>query len=356
MDWDLPLSFLHLLAAAAVRTEKVTHTNTTLIFIDRRSQPGNATAHRGPCAALEMRDKCSCATAACVLLLVATVASDAKKDFPAGFASAQHAVIIAVDGVAIESLRIAMREGKTPNYQRLRAAGVHSEQMRSVTPTNSLPNWSALFLSARPAFSGINSNGWLPGQGDVVPPAHDSCATPPNIFSEVMKQRPNATTALYTSWAKLCRPLIGTPITDLVGCNKTTSKYECGSCKSCMPKEEAMVEAFTKALEREKFTLSLVYLDLLDVCAHDHGTVGAKAGYSDHISTVDGYIGKILAALERAGIAEDTYTAVVVATDHGRAYPLVDGHSHGYFSTDEVTVAWHMIGTVQDPVFVYVLL
>ena len=57
-----------------------------------------------------------------------------------GFNSADHAVLLGLDGLSVRALEKAMAEGNAPRLRALRARGAFTDDARCTQPSLSLPN------------------------------------------------------------------------------------------------------------------------------------------------------------------------------------------------------------------------
>lgn len=250
-----------------------------------------------------------------------------------GFGAAQHALIIGIDGVTPYTLEDSIARGVAPNLQSLRARGSRARDVRVTQPSSSLSSWASILTGAPPVFHGVHSGAQFsqPPVYPVRPATYPQHVQWPTIFAAVREANPAMTTGAYYSWS---------PLGGLIGEDRLNASVltPCGSCDACIEAEPVQVQEFVKALKRRRFSLSWVYFDVLDECAHAWGNTDDR--YLALVTTVDEWVGQILRALRLAKMEQSTL--VFVLSDHGRRTPV--GRDHGAFTTDEMVVPWIIAG------------
>ena len=108
----------------------------------------------------------------------------------------------------------------------------------------------------------------------------------------------------------------------------------CGKCDECLQVEPKLASAFVTALERERFQLSWLYIDLLDECGHARGD--SHLSYVGLVRRVDRMQGQVLQALRDSGMLE---RVAVLVLDHGREASQA---RRGF--TAEMAVQWLLYG------------
>ncbi len=114
---------------------------------------------------------------------------------------------------------------------------------------------------------------------------------------------------------------------------------------------QATTDRAVEFLKKERPTLTFIHLDHVDGAGHKHGH-GTPEYYAS-VEEADRLIGKVLAALKDAGIAEST--VVLVTSDHGGK-----GKKHGGATMAEIEIPWIISGPgiargreIQAPVNTY---
>ena len=75
----------------------------------------------------------------------------------ASFGSADHAVLLGLDGLSVDALHAALAAGHAPRLARLRARGAFTDDARCTQPSFSLPNWASTLFAAPPTFHGVHT-------------------------------------------------------------------------------------------------------------------------------------------------------------------------------------------------------
>ena len=243
------------------------------------------------------------------------------------FGAAQHAIIIGIDGITPYTLEDSIARGIAPNLQALRSRGSRANDVRVTQPSSSLSSWASILTGAPPVFHGHGAAGAPP----VRPATYPEHIQWPTIFAAVREANPAMTTGAYYSWP---------PLGGLIGEDRLNSSVltSCEGCEQCIEAEPAQASEYVKALKRRRFSLSWVYFDVLDECAHWWGNSDDR--YFSLVTTVDDWVGQILRALRVAKMEQSTL--VFVLSDHGRRTP--GGRDHGAFTTDEMVVPWIIAG------------
>jgi hypothetical protein len=219
----------------------------------------------------------------------ATTASD-DTTATTGDPAPLRVVLVGIDGLGAAYIPAI----DTPNLDAIVAAGPHSMRMQNALPTMSAPNWMSMIAGAGPDQHGVTSNEWAPG---------DSQPTP-TMFAVVRAHRPAATIGVFHDWdgfSALVEP--GVPdIIDSPGDEQETM--------------DAAIAWYTA----NQPDLLFVHLDLVDHAGHFHGWGGPD--YVAAGEKADALVGQLLAAVDAAGLADET--VFLVSADHGG-----DGLSHG---------------------------
>jgi len=215
------------------------------------------------------------------------------------FAQTKHLVVVGVDGLSPDGVLHA----DAPNLKRLREQGAWTFHARGVMPTSSSPNWASMIMGAGPEQHGVTSNDWETNKFDIVPTVQGPGGMFPTIFSLLREQKPGCTLAVFHDWdgfGRLLERKMVDVVEDLDGPTNTTRRA---------------VE-FIK-LRRPTFTF--IHLDHVDHAGHQagHGT----PEYYAAVGVADQFIGEVLAAIQAAGMKQDTL--LLVTADHG-------GHAKGH--------------------------
>ncbi|NOX87826.1 MAG: sulfatase-like hydrolase/transferase [Calditrichaeota bacterium] len=235
-----------------------------------------------------------------------------QKSYPV---KAKRVILLGIDAFSTDGLQTA----ETPNLDRLIREGALSLKARGVMPTVSAPNWGSMLLGAGPEQHGITKNGWKTDYHTIEPTVADSQGFFPSVFEVLKKNRPNLKIAAFFDWAALG---------DLFN-NKYADKIEI---------TKDFRDTYRKAIPyiiSEKPDFTFIYVGHVDEVGHaeGHGT----PEYYQSVTEVDAQIGKLISALEKAGMYDETH--FIVISDHGGV-----GRGHGGESMAEIQVPWIIRG------------
>ena len=239
-------------------------------------------------------------------LMIAAVACTQKPE-----PKAEHVFVIAFDGWG----SYCMDSVNMPNTRALMAEGSYTMQKRTVLPSDSAPNWCAMYSGAPVEFNGWSNNGDGP---DVVPVQTNENGVFPTIFSILREQQPDSKIACVYEWGGI-KPLIDYQVHDF----QTQEKPENIAAVSC------------EYIKAEKPELMVVIYDDPDHVGHSKGHDTPE--YFAKMEELDACLGEILAAIKEAGIYDDSI--IIVTSDHGG-----NGRSHGERSLMEMDTPFIIAG------------
>ncbi len=235
----------------------------------------------------------------------------------------KHIVLIGCDGFGA----YAIPEAKMPNLKKMMKDGASSLKARSVLPSSSAVNWASMLMGAGPTIHGYTE--W----GSKVPeiPFADSTSNKkfPSIFSLIHKQLPNAQTALIYSWSGIAPLLELNNITTVVAGPSGDNDDFC-------------TDAAAKIIKDKKPLLTFLHLSEPDGTGHNKGH--NTPAYYEQLQKLDLRIGKILKAVEEAGIGDETI--ILLSADHGGIKK-----GHGGKTLQEVEIPWIITGKDVKPDF-----
>ncbi|MCY4780269.1 alkaline phosphatase [Sphingobacterium sp. UT-1RO-CII-1] len=244
-----------------------------------------------------------------MILMLCTLAASAQ------FKKVKHIVVIGCDGFG----GYALPQADMPNVKKLMQTGAWSLQARSVLPSSSAVNWASMLMGASPTLHGYTEWG---SQEPEIPSAvkHEKYNKFPSIFSVIRDQKPKAVTAAIYSWP---------------GIGYLLEKEAITTVFSAEDNEDVCVDKAVDVILKDKPSFTFVHFDEPDHTGHSEGH--KTAAYYAVLKEVDARIGKIVDAVNKAGIAEETI--ILVTSDHGG----ID-KGHGGKSLDEVQVPWIISG------------
>jgi predicted AlkP superfamily pyrophosphatase or phosphodiesterase len=233
----------------------------------------------------------------------------------AAFASAaavpnvEHVVVVGCDGFG----SVGFTASNLPVLHKLMREGAYTLHDRGVFPTSSSPNWASMIMGAGPEQHGVTSNDWETNKFDVSPTAIGPGGIFPTIFGLMREQKPDATIACVHDWdgfARLLEPGALDLLENVKGSTNTARR------------------AIEVILDR-KPTFLFIHFDDVDHAGHTFGWKSPE--FFEAADMVDGLIGRLLAALTKAGI--DDRTILIMTADHGGK-----AKSHGGTTMEELEI------------------
>lgn len=227
----------------------------------------------------------------CLLfLLTDTAVLFAKPSF-----KANHVILIGLDAWGSYS----MKKAQMPHVRTLMEKGMYTLKKRAVLPSSSAVNWGSMFMGAGPEVHGYTE--W----GSRTPELPSRVIYKNNIFPTIFQllndTHPKAEIACLYEWNGI-KYLVDTLSLD----------YHARAVNSNNRPEELCEMAERYIIDKHP--------TLLAVCFDNPDHVGHKEGhdtpaYYEKLEEIDGYIGRILNAIEEAGMTDDTI--VILTSDHG---------------------------------------
>lgn len=243
----------------------------------------------------------------------------------------EHVVVIGIDGLSSEGLMKA----EAPVMHKMIAEGAFKYDARTVLPSSSSSNWSAMILGAGPEITGITSNDWKPDGKGMKPVAVNKAGRSPSIYDIVRQQRPQAEQGVVFHWDDYGRLLQ----------KEMVNHYEHANTEA-----EAATK-FAEYLTAKKPVFALLHLDHVDGAGHKTGHM--SQAYLQSIARADSLIGTVLKSIEQSGMKNKTL--VMIVSDHGGI-----NKGHGGESAEEITIPVIYYGQgvkkgykIQQPVYQY---
>ncbi|TXI34213.1 MAG: alkaline phosphatase [Niabella sp.] len=227
---------------------------------------------------------------------------------------AKHVVLIGLDGFGA----YALPEAEMPVLKKLMKEGAWSLKVRTVLPSSSAVNWASIIMGAGPTMHGYTE--WNSVNPEIPSASVNSGGMFPSIFSLLKEQKPGAKSAVIFSWGGI-DPLVQKETADI----RINARDNDSFC----------VDTATAIIKNQKPVFTFIHLDQPDGVGHNIGH-RTKEYYKELIN-VDARIGKIVKAVNEAGIANETI--IIITSDHGGI-----NKGHGGKSVDEVNVPWIAFG------------
>jgi predicted AlkP superfamily pyrophosphatase or phosphodiesterase len=232
-------------------------------------------------------------------------------------------ILVVFDGCRPDGLAAA----HTPNVDALWQSGAYSWTAQSVMPSVTLPTHMSMFRSVAPEKHGVTDNVFHP-------PAEEL----PSMMD--IAHRAGLKTAMFYSWEEL-RDLSAPGSVDV-------SYYH--HAHGVDDADHVVAEQAAQLIVAEQPDLSLVYLEESDLAGHASGWMSAP--YIAAIEDMDRALGRVMAALKRAGVYGD-FTWLFLA-DHGG-----HDHAHGTDVPEDLTIPWILSGSrvkrgygIQSPIVI----
>ena len=200
-------------------------------------------------------------------------------------AYAKRVVLFGIDGAGTFFERTP-----TPNIDRIFENGAVSRRTLTELPSISAECWGSMLHGVDCGRHGLTN--WLSGHRPF--PADSPY---PSVFRVIREHRPDAQMASFSDWKNINIGIIE----DGLG----VYKYSAKDCD--------LVEPAIDYVNHHDFTLMFFQFDSVDHEGHAHGY-----GSPEHLAMItknDGYIGRIVDAIEARGWLEDTL--ILVEADHG---------------------------------------
>ncbi len=227
----------------------------------------------------------------------------------------KRVILLGIDALSTDGLQVA----NTPNLDRLIANGALSLKTRGVMPTVSAPNWGSILLGAGPEQHGITKNGWKTNFHTIEPTVADSLGFFPSIFEVLKKGNPSLRIAAFFDWKGLGDLFNHRYLDTLVVTKDFKDTYQ---------------QAIPYILKYQP-DFTFIYVGHVDEVGHQAGHGSPE--YYQAIHEVDAQIGRLLSALQKAGLYRETH--FIVVSDHGGV-----GHGHGGESMAEIQIPWLISG------------
>lgn len=244
---------------------------------------------------------------------------------------AGHVLVIGIDGLG----PIGIETAETPHIDALMARGAHSFAARGVMPTSSSPNWASMISGAGPEQHGVLGNKWPLPVEYLKPTVTGDGTRFPTMFYQIRLERPEATMAVIYDWDGFLRLLEKDRVDVVINGNL---------------EDDTTAQAVNVIVEK-KPTLTFVHLDHVDHALHGEGF--ATPPYFEAVAKADVLVGKLVGALESAGILEDT--VILLSSDHGG-----NKKSHGGNALEEYLIPWIIAGpgvvagkSIETPINIY---
>ena len=225
----------------------------------------------------------------CILLISMAVTGMAAKP------KANHLVYIGLDGWGAYSIAKA----DMPTVKNLMQKGCYTLQKRTVLPSSSAPNWASMFMGAGPELHGYTQ--W----GSKTPELPSRVILKHNIFPTIFQvyrdANPQAEIGVLSEWIGI-KYLIDTLSVNHYALAPDYTKHP-----------QALCNMATDYIKTKRPQLVAIVFDNPDHIGHQIGHDTKE--YYDKLKELDGYIARIVKAVEDAGMLNET--VFILTSDHG---------------------------------------
>ena len=208
---------------------------------------------------------------------------------------AGHVVLIGLDGWGAYS----MPQADMPAVKKLMDEGCYTLTKRTVSPSSSAPNWASMFMGVGPELHGYTT--W----GARTPELPSRVITKNNIFPTIFQiyrdQYPEARQGIIYEWEGIKY------LVDTLSLNDHIHTPYDGN------NSEATCTAAIEYIKSEKPNLVGIFFDNPDHIGHTAGHDTPE--YYEVLKELDGYIARIVKAVDDAGLTDDTI--FIISSDHG---------------------------------------
>jgi hypothetical protein len=213
-------------------------------------------------------------------------------------------LIISIDGLRPDAIALA----PMPNLIALMDGGAFTLAAQTIFPSVTLPAHTSMLLGTCPSQHGVDWNDYLPQKG---------FAKGTSIFA--LAKQAGLYTVFFTGKKKLRQ--ITPP--------ETTDYYQ------FINDRDTVIAAQAAPILKKGFGLAFIHFATTDDMGHNYGWLSKQQ--ISVIRRADESIGVILAALDEAGLRQDTL--IIVTADHG-------GHAqtHGSRLPEDMTIPWVVNG------------
>ena len=261
------------------------------------------------------------------LICVIGLAALAAGAQPSVQASPRHVVVISLDGFPASAL--ADPRTPVPTLQRLAREGAVAKALQPVNPVVTWPNHTTMVTGVRPAVHGVMWNGLLVRDGYGAPRVEPWRVKTELVRAPTVYDAAHAAglTSAEVDWVAIFNARTITwafpevpratgaveqemIAAGLLTANDITAFHE-GTSGAW--RDQRWTDAAVHIIERHRPNLMLFHLLALDGINHHYGP-GTPASQTA-MAFLDAQVARVLAAIDRAGIREQT--TVMVVSDHG---------------------------------------
>ena len=213
----------------------------------------------------------------------------------AGKRKAAHVVLIGLDGWGAYSIENA----DMPHTKSLMNSGCYTLKKRSVLPSSSAVNWASMFMGAGPELHGYTN--WGSKTPELPSRELNKNGIFPTVFQLLRDADPKAEIGCLYEWDGI-KYLVDTLALSYHKQAPDYNKYP-----------DALCNMACDYIRKSKPVLAAFCFDNPDHVGHADGH--DTPSYYAKLKELDGYIGRIIAAMKEAGMYENSI--IIITSDHG---------------------------------------
>lgn len=225
----------------------------------------------------------------------------------------KRVILFGIDGAGT-----FFEQAETPNIDRIFKEGAVSNRTLTELPSISAECWGSMLHGVDCTMHGLTNS--IAGS---VPYPSDSPY--PSVFRVIREAMPDAKLASFCDWRSVNKGIIE----EGLGVYKYNAK------------DYDLIEPAIEYINENDFTLLYFQFDSVDGKGHRFGYGSAE--HLEMITVNDGYIGRIVDAVEKRGWLSDTL--ILVEADHGGTPNNGEGGSHGGSTDAEKYVCFYAAGS-----------
>lgn len=208
----------------------------------------------------------------------------------------KHVIMVGFDGFSAYSFN---NGANMPTVRKMMEEGSFTLENRSVLPTSSAVNWASMFMGAGPELHGYTT--WGSRTPEIPSRVVNSDNRFPNIFGLYRDKAPDAEIGYIYEWGGI----------NFLADTLAMSFRQQVSMNEQNP--DGCTDVAVKYIKEKKPNLCAVIFDQPDGTGHKYGWESTE--YLDKLNHLDQCLAKIVAAVEEAGIKDET--VIMVVSDHG---------------------------------------
>lgn len=208
---------------------------------------------------------------------------------------ANHVIFIGLDAWGSYSVEKA----NMPNVKKLMAEGSYTLQKRSVLPSSSAVNWATMFMGSGPELHGYTE--WGSQTPDLPSRIVNEHGIYPTVFQLLRDAEPEAEIGCIYDWVGI-KYLVDT---------LSLNHHQQGPDYTAYP--TALCDMAVDYIKEKKPNLLAIIFDEPDHVGHSAGHDTPE--FYAKLTELDGYVGRIIQAVQDAGFMDDTI--FIVTADHG---------------------------------------